>query len=64
MFQKLSLAFCQSADKHLHFSRIVLFLFWYIAHNWNYGILATSAQTIVNTHLNYMVGIQFLKYDQ
>ena len=27
------------------------FLFWYIAHNWNYGILATPARTIVKTRL-------------
>ena len=30
----------------------VQFLFWYIAHNWNYGILATPARTIVKTRLN------------
>ena len=30
----------------------VQFLFWYIAYNWNYGILATPARTIVKTRLN------------
>ena len=30
----------------------VQFLFWYIAHNWNYGILATPARTIVKIRLN------------
>ena len=29
----------------------VQFLFWYIAHNWNCGILATPARTIVKTRL-------------
>ena len=29
----------------------VQFLFWYIAHNWNYGISATPARTIVKTRL-------------
>ena len=27
----------------------VKFSFWYIAHNWNYGMLAASARTIVKT---------------
>ena len=30
----------------------VQFLFWYIAHNWNYGILVTPSRTIVKTRLN------------
>ena len=30
----------------------ISFLFWYIAHNWNYGILATPSRTIVKIHLN------------
>ena len=30
----------------------VQLLFWYITHNWNYGILATPARTIVKTRLN------------
>ena len=30
----------------------VQFLFWYIVHNCNYGILATPARTIVKTRLN------------
>ena len=32
----------------------VQFLFWYIAHNWNYGILATPARTIAKTRLNVL----------
>ena len=32
----------------------VQFLFWYIAHNWNYGILATPARTIVKTRLKLL----------
>ena len=30
----------------------VQFLFWYIAHNWDYEILATPARTVVKTSLN------------
>ena len=33
----------------------VQFLFWYIAHNWNYGILATPARTIVKTRLKLLM---------
>ena len=29
----------------------VQFLFWYITHNWNYRILATSTRTIVKSRL-------------
>ena len=29
-------------------------LFWYIARNWNYGILATPARTIVKAHLKLL----------
>ena len=35
----------------------VQFLFWYIAHNWNYGILATPARTIVKTRLKNLAKI-------
>ena len=33
----------------------VQFLFWYIAHKWNYGILATPARTIVKNRLNVLL---------
>ena len=66
----MSLVFCQTVNKHLHFSHIeatliikgdrycsmlcVQFLFWYMAHDWNYGILATPARTIVKTRLKQL----------
>ena len=28
-------------------------LFWYMGHNWNYGILAISAGTVVKTCLEF-----------
>ena len=31
------------------------FLFWYISHKWNYGILATPARTIVKTRLKLLL---------